>query len=191
MTDTPTGAAASAAVQMPTAAGVTMRPHADLGLRVRTRHVFECFGADGALKWREELDNLVVTEGLNALITNTFKTIPGSVAWYVGLKGTGTPVAGDTMASHASWSEVVPYSEGARQTLTLGTVSGGSVDNSASKATFSINGSSTIYGAFVTSNSTKSGTTGTLYGASDFSASRAVISGDSLAVTVTISITAT
>ncbi|MDF2969701.1 MAG: hypothetical protein K0R61_151 [Microvirga sp.] len=173
-------------------AGLVARPGIGLTVGVGTRHVFECFGADGKLKWREEVDNLVTTEGLNALITNTFKTIPGSVTWYVGLKGAGAVAAGNTMASHAAWSEIhTEYSEGTRPALTLGTVASGSVDNSASKATFTITGSATVAGAFITSNSTKNGTTGTLYGATDFGASRAVISGDSLQVTATISITAT
>ena len=61
-----------------------------------------------------------------------------------------------------------------------------SVDNAAAKASFDINGSTTIFGAFVTTNSTKGGTSGTLYGAADFAASRAVISGDTLNVTVTL-----
>jgi hypothetical protein len=181
----------SAQAGMGAGSGLVARPTAGLGVLVGTRHTFECFGADGTLKWREEVDNLVVTEGLNALITNTFKTIPGSVTWYVGLKLAGSVAAGDVMNSHAGWTESSAYSEANRQTLTLGTVASGSVDNSASKATFSINGTATIAGAFVTSNNTKGGTTGTLYGATDFAAARSVISGDSLQVTATISVAAT
>jgi hypothetical protein len=96
------------------------------------------------------------------------------------------------MSSHAGWSEVhTQYSEGTRPALTLGTVAAGSVSNTASKATFTITGTATVAGAFVTSNSTKNGTTGTLYGATDFSSSRGVESGDSLQVTVTLTATAT
>jgi hypothetical protein len=64
------------------------------------------------------------------------------------------------------------------------------MSNSSSKAVFSINGTSTIYGAGLSSNNTKSGTTGLLYGAGDFSASRAVENGDSLSVQGDLSITA-
>jgi hypothetical protein len=173
-------------------AGLIARPKAGLAVKLSTKHVFECLAPDGTLKWREELDNLVTTEGLNALLTNTFKTIPGSVSWFVGLKGAGSPAAGDTMSSHAGWSEVhTQYSEGTRPALTLGTVAAGSVSNTASKATFTITGTATVAGAFVTSNSSKNGTTGTLYGATDFSSSRGVESGDSLQVTVTLTATAT
>ena len=70
--------------------------------------------------------------------------------------------------------------------LHLGTAAAGSIDNTASKATYSINGTATIAGAFITSDNTKSGTTGTIYGAVDFSSARSVISGDTLEVTVTL-----
>lgn len=158
--------------------------------RFVTRYEMEAYDSNGNLKWQDSFENLVVTAGLNALITNTFKNIPGSVAWYVGLKGSGTPLAADTMASHSSWSEITAYSEANRQTFTAGTVASGAVDNSASKAVFNINGTTTIYGAFMASDNTKGGTTGTLYGVGDFSASRALVNGDVLNVQVTVSATA-
>jgi hypothetical protein len=141
------------------------------------------------LRWSESVYNIVVTEGLNLLLTRAFKTIAPDVNWYVGLKNSGTPVAGDTMASHGSWSENTTYTEGTRPAWTAGSVSGGSVDNSAAKAVFSINGTTTVYGAFLSTNNTKSGTTGTLYGVADFSASRSVASGDTLNVQVTLTAT--
>ncbi len=159
-------------------------------VKVKTRYLVECFDKDGKLKWVEDIENLVVTAGLNKLLDATFKTGLASPAWYVGLKGTGTVAAGDTMGSHAGWAEIVPYSDANRPAFTPGTISGGSVDNSASKASFSINATSTVYGIFTTDDNTKSGTSGTLHGAGDFAASRAVISGDTLNVTVTLTATA-
>lgn len=138
------------------------------------------------LKWIDNFENLVVTAGLNKVLDATFKTGLASPAWYVGLKGTGTPLAADTMASHSSWSELVPYSNSNRPTFTPGSISAGSVDNSAAKAVFNINGTSTIVGAFLSDDNVKSGTTGTLYGVGDFAASRGVASGDTLNVTVTL-----
>lgn len=90
------------------------------------------------------------------------------------------------MASHSGWTEVTDYSQSVRQTLTLGTAAAGSIDNSASKASYSINATATVAGAFINSDSTKSGTSGTLYGVVDFASSRSVISGDTLEVTVTL-----
>ncbi len=145
---------------------------------------------DHKLKWIDGFENLVVTEGLNALLDNTFNAAAGSVSWYVGLKGTGTVAAGDTMSSHSGWSDIVPYSNASRPAWTKnGAASSGQTSNSSSKATFNINGSSTVYGAFLTSDNTKSGTSGALYGAGDFSSSRAVVSGDTLNVQIDLSVT--
>jgi len=123
---------------------------------------------------------------LNHVLSSTLDGGTQITAWYVGLKGAGSAAAGDTMASHSGWTEVTDYSQSVRQTLTLGTAAAGSIDNTASKATYSINGTATVAGAFINSDSTKSGTTGTLYGVVDFSSSRSVISGDTLEVTVTL-----
>ncbi len=80
----------------------------------------------------------------------------------------------------------MPAPRPARPSLTLGTGAAGSIDNVGYLATYSINGTATIAGAFINSNSAKSGTAGTLYGVVDFGSSRAVISGDTLTVTVTL-----
>ena len=90
------------------------------------------------------------------------------------------------MASHSSWSELAGYTQSTRPALSLGTVASQSVDNSASKGTFSVNATATVAGAFLSTDNTKSGTSGTLYGVVDFGSSRAVISGDTLEVTVTL-----
>jgi len=129
---------------------------------------------------------VVTTVGGNDLLTQYFKGSAYTAAWYVGLKGTGTPVIGDTSASHASWSEDTTYSNATRPAISLGTPASKSVDNSASPAAFTINGTTTIYGAFLISVSTIGGTTGILYGVGDFASSQAVASGDTLDVTITL-----
>jgi len=166
--------------------GLKMKEDNNVDLRLKNTWEVVCKGSDGKEKWRELNDNLIVTVGLNDLLDKYFKGSTYTAAWYIGLKGTGTALAADTMSSHSSWAVDANYSESVRQTLTLGTPSAGSVNNSASKATFSINGTTTIYGAFLTSSNTKSGTAGTLYGVVDFGSSRAVISGDTLEITVTL-----
>ena len=160
--------------------------------KLSTHYLIECYDKDGRLKWSEEFTNLVVTEGLNDSLDKHFKGSSYTAAWYVGLTdGSPSFAAGDTMSSHAGWTEADDYSESVRQTLTLGTVSGGSVDNSASKASYSINATATIGGAFLCTDNTKNGTSGTLYGGGAFSGgNRSVVSGDTLNVTVTLSATA-
>lgn len=169
------------------AAGLVMRPEATFARKLSTHYTVECVGADGRVKWTDEFDNLVVDAGLNDSLDKHLKGSSYTAAWYVGLtEGSPTFAAGDTMSSHSGWVEEQDYSEAVRQTLTLGSVSAKSVDNSASKAVFSINGSATVGGAFVASNSTKGGSTGTLYGGGAFTGgNRSVVSGDTLNVTVT------
>jgi hypothetical protein len=50
---------------------------------------------------------------------------------------------------------------------------------------FTINGTTTIGGAFMVTVSTKGGSTGILYGGAAFAADRSVISGDTLNITIT------
>lgn len=180
------------ASNMQAGAGLDAKAGAAMGVSVGTHYLVECFDKDGNLKWADEFNNLVVTTGLNWLLDKTFKGSGWTAAHYVGLTaGSPTFAAGNTMASHAGWTEEQTYSEANRQTLTLGTVSAGSVNNSASKAVFSINGTATVGGAFVCDNNTKGGSTGTLYGGGAFSeGNRSVVNGDTLNVTITLSVTA-
>jgi len=166
--------------------GLIMKHDNDYTIGLKNIWEVVCYGSDGQEKWRELNDNLVVTVGLNALLTEFFKGSSYTATWCIGLKSTGTALAADTMSSHSSWTEITDYTQSARPTIALGTPSAGSVDNTASKADFSINGTTTIYGAFLVNASAKGGTGGTLYGVVDFGSSRAVISGDTLTVTVTL-----
>lgn len=163
---------------------------------VKNYYRLECFDADGNLKWVEEMDNLVTNEGLNDLLDKYLKGSAYTAAFYVGLMVGGSPTpapaAGDTMASHSGWTEFTTYSNSpnVRQGATFGSVSSQSVDNSASKASFTIAvaspDSQTIGGAFLTTDETVGGTTGTLYSAAAFTGGDKVLNGgDTLNVTVT------
>ncbi len=76
--------------------------------------------------------------------------------------------------------------------MVWGAVASQSVDNSGSKASYSINANSTtIGGAFISTDDTKSGTTGILYGGGAFTAGdKSLDDGDTLNVTVTASASA-
>lgn len=149
----------------------------------RFKYLVTCVASDGTERWREEIENLVTTVGKTDIVDKYFKGSAYTAAWYLGLKGAGTIAAGDTLASHAGWSEVTPYS-GNRPAITFGTTSGGS--NTATQVSISITATETVAGAFVASVDT--GTSGMLYSAADFSASRNVVSGDTLNVTPTVSV---
>ena len=62
-------------------------------------------------------------------------------------------------------------------------MSGQSVTNSASAASFTFNANLTIYGAFLASSSVISGTTGTLFSAAQFGTAKSVVSSDVLLLT--------
>lgn len=168
-------------------ASVVRNPSVIEGKTLRTQFHIECIDSNGQLKWTETFYNLVVNVGLDDSLDKHLKGSAYTAAFYVGLcSGTPSPAAGDTMASHAGWAEEVPYSQGTRPTLTLGAVSGQSVDNSGSPASFSITGSATVGGAFVVTDDTKGGSGGTLYGVGAFNeGNRAIVNGDTLNVTVT------
>lgn len=153
-------------------------------------YTVECV-RDGHVIWTEEFGNLVVDEGLDDLLTNQFTASGYTATWFAGLSSASTtPAAGDTMSSHGGWTEVVSYDEATREALVLGAVSGQSVDNSASKASFAINGSVTSGGAFVCTDGTKSGTAGTLYSIGAFASDKVLTAGDTLNVTVTLTMAA-
>ena len=156
----------------------------------------ECFDKDGNLKWTAESKNLVVNVGLQYMAGVALTSTAQTTTWYLGLYGaasTNNPAAGDTAASHAGWTEVTAYSEANRPTATFAAATNANpsvVTNTASKATFTMNGTTTVGGAFLISNNTKGGTTGTLFSAADFQSpgDRSVVSGDVLTVTYTFSL---
>jgi len=160
------------------------------------RFDYECIGADGKVKWSGSSPNLVVNVGLAYMAGSALTSVAQITSWYVGLYGAGasnTPAAADTMSSHAGWTENVGYSNATRVACTFVTATTANpsvATNTASPASFTINGTSTVGGAFLTSGSAKSGTAGTLFSASDFTSpgDRSVVSGDTLNVTYTLSL---
>jgi hypothetical protein len=168
------------------------------GEEAKATGLFEikCHDKDGNLKWEAQSKNLVVNVGLQYMAGSALTSVTQITTWYLGLYGAGasnTPAAGDTMSSHAGWTEVVAYSNATRVAATFATATTANpsvVTNSASPATFNINGTTTVGGAFLTSGSAKSGTTGTLFSAADFGSpgDRSVVSSDTLSVTYTFSL---
>jgi len=175
---------------------------ADEQISITGYYGVKCLDVDGNVKWEEGFNNIVVNVGKIDLLTQYFKGSAYTAAFYLGLvdnAGFTTYAPGDTMSSHAGWAESVAYSNATRPGVTFGTAtaSGGSSNPGVAgtgtlvsdAVTFNINATATILGAFLTTNSTKSDTTGTLYSAGSFTGgSRSVVSGDSLLVTYTASV---
>jgi len=138
-------------------------------------------------KWQDH--NLVTNEGLNDLLSVCLVGGTQKASWYVGLfEGNYTPLATVTAATVASAAtECTAYDEATRPAWGGATPASQSTTNSASKATFTINATKSVYGAFLVSNNTKGGTGGVLFAITRFSSVRSVVATDQLLVTYTVS----
>lgn len=154
------------------------------------RREIESLLSGGGLRWTDGFTNRVVNVGLDEYLDKVWKASGYTAAHYVGLTdSTPTDAAGDTMSSHAGWAEVTAYSESTRPALTLGTVSSQSVNNTGNEADFTASGSATVGGAFITTNNTKGGTTGTLMTVGAFSGGdKSLTTSDTLSVGVTLTL---
>jgi hypothetical protein len=152
-----------------------------------------CYDAQGNVKWEDGIKNLVTTVGKN-LTLDTILGNSAAGAVVMGLKGTGSANAADTQASHAGWLEVglanAPTYSGNRKTPAFSAASSSSKTTSAASS-FSITSTGTVAGCFINigGSATIDSTTGTLFSAGDFSSSKSVVSGDSIAVTYTATLT--
>ena len=152
---------------------------------------------DGKVIWEESFHNTVTTLGKNDVLNKYFSNTAAG-ACYLGLISSVSYTAiaaGDTMSSHSGWTEAgnanAPTYTSPRKTLTAAwaAASSGSMSTSSAQS-FAITGSGTLKGAFINigGSSTIDNTTGLLYSAGLFSGGdRAVINGDTLNVTVTLS----
>lgn len=164
------------------------------------RYEIECIGADGKLKWREIIDNVVQTVGKN-LALDTFLagaayTVTGPYMGLISSTSYTGVAAGDTMASHAGWLEAgganAPTYSGNRKTAAWAAASAGAKALSAALS-FAITSSGTVKGAFLVYGSgavnTKDNTAGTLWSAGTFSTGdKAVVNGDTLNVNYSTSL---
>lgn len=159
-----------------------------------------CIGADGAEKWSDSFHNLVVNEGLQDMNGKYFKGSGYTAGWYMGLvDGASTPsyAAGNTLASHSGWTELVPGTAytGNRIGVTFNAASPTLADpsvvsNSVAPSAFPmlVNGT-VVAGAFLTTAAT--GTSGILFSVGSFTGGdKSVDAGDTLNVTYTFSLDA-
>jgi hypothetical protein len=157
-----------------------------------------CKDKDGNIKWQEEFPNLVVAVGKQLMIDTLLRTSGTytTVGPFLGLIGNSTTyAASDTMTSK-TWTEFTNYIVGGSAVrgtavFSASSSSGATPANittaTATVITYGITGSGTVYGCFLVTGTgavnTLSSTTGTLYSEGNFSSSRVVVSGDTLAVT--------
>jgi len=174
-------------------------PNEELG--VHGHYEVVCRDKNGNIKWEDKFPNLVVAVGkqlmLDTLLKGSAYTVTGP---FLGLtKVSLTPVATDTMTTLVTTNaaEFINYTVGGsavRGTAAFGvaTSSGATPSNvttsTATAITYTITGAGgTVYGCFLVTGpsavNTQSSTAGTLYSEGNFTVSKAVTAGDTLAVT--------
>ena len=167
-------------------------------LKASGKYIVECFDKDGNPKWTAETPNLVVNVGLQYMAGSALVATTQITTWYVGIYGaaaSNTPAAGDAAALHGGWTETTNHSESTRPVANFAAATNANpsvVTNTSNKAVFTMNATTTVGGAFLISNNTKGGITGTLFSAADFQSpgDRSVVSGDILNVTYQFSLSA-
>jgi len=156
------------------------------------RYEIECIGADGKLKWRDVIENVVATVGknlaLDTFLAGSAYTVTGPYMGLISSTSYSAVAAGDTMASHAGWLEAggtnAPTYTGNRKTAAWSSATSASKALS-SALSFAITGTGTVKGAFIvyggTASATKDDTGGTLWSAGTFSTGdKPVVNGDTL-----------
>lgn len=158
------------------------------------RYEVECIGADGKLKWRDVIENVVCTVGknlaLDTFLAGSAYTVVGPFMGLISSTSYTAVAAGDTMSSHSGWLEGggsnAPTYSGNRKTAAWSAATAGAKALSAALS-FAITGTGTCKGAFLVYGTgavnTKDDTNGVLWSAGTFSTGdKAVVNGDTLNV---------
>jgi hypothetical protein len=164
------------------------------------RYEVECIGADGKLKWRDTIENVVCTVGKN-LALDTFLagaayTVTGPFMGLISSTSYSAVSAADTMTSHTGWLEAggtnaSTYS-GNRKTAVWAAATAGDKALSAALS-YAITSTGTLKGAFLCfgsgASATKDNTGGVLWSAGTFATGdKSVVNGDTLNVNYSTSL---
>jgi hypothetical protein len=151
------------------------------GLTLRGRFEIELRDEQGEMLHHEVIEpNIVVDTGIDYIFQNDFE----AATQYVGLlAATPSPVAGSTMTITKAESNL----SNATRPQWVKAYAAKTLSNTATKAAFTFNGTDTIGGALIATDSTKAGTTGTLVAAKAFAGNLVVANGYTLTVQYDIS----
>ena len=166
-----------------------MRTSGTQRLPLRGRFRVEHYDKNGRLKATYRFPNGIVDVGLNKILDDMFDGGTQSTTWFIGLVDNAGFTAfanADIMSSHSGWVENTDYTQTARPEWTAGTPTSRSITNAAT-VDFSINATIVLKGIFIVDNSTKSGTTGTLWSTAAFASNVSAVSSDTLKITYTVS----
>ena len=151
---------------------------------------------DGKIIDQWEQPNIVVDEGLNYMLDAALSGGSVLTAWYVGLfKNNYTPISTNVMATFPGAGVANEAdAELTNTTRPIWTDAGASakvITNTASPAVITFASDIPIYGAFLSSSSVQSGTSGVLLAASKFSAVRNMLTADQLSIVYSLTISST
>lgn len=135
-----------------------------------------------------KFNNGIVHAGVQHAYDCVFHAGAQITLWYIGLidnSGYSALSAADTMASHPGWNEFTTYGEATRVQWDTAATSGRTI-TSATPADFSINGSGTVRGGFLVSNSEKGGSSGVLWSTGVFANPPTVANGETLKITYSL-----
>lgn len=109
----------------------------------------------GEIKWEEKTHNIITNEGLDHILDVLLHGDTQTDPWYCLLFDTNTtPLATHTYAV-PGFTESEDYDEATRPEYEEAASSSQSITNSANRATFTMSGTTTIYGAALVSDNTK------------------------------------
>lgn len=162
-------------------------------------YYFECYDAEGNLKWKDQINNLVTTQGGNYLLDTGLRSQVAITAWFIGLissVGYTAVAIGDTAAQingTNGWKEAGPTNAPnygtARPALTVAVAASAKTLTASAPSSYTFSNGGTIKGAFLGSASAKDAVTGSLYSAGLFAGGdRLVALNDQINVTYAASV---
>ena len=168
-------------------ANVLKSAGANFRIPIGTEWKFEIVRAGKVIdKWTQ--GNVLTDEGLDAMLDIMFHASTQITTWYFAIfEDDHTPLITNTYAV-PGYTESTAYTEAARVAFVEAAASSKSIGNSASKATFTMNASKTIYGASLVgggtdpTDNTDTAGGGTLFCSAAFSAAKPLASTDVLLV---------
>lgn len=154
------------------------------------KYKIEILNAAGELVGDPEFaDNIIPTEGV-AFINSLLRGVGTPVAaWYIGLIGSAITLNAATTSANVVAAENAAYSEATREAWTFEYDANNQYlleTDPDFKAEFTFAAAATVRGAFMTSNSTKSNSAGTLLSAVNFSTARSIDAGGILRISAGI-----
>jgi hypothetical protein len=174
-------------------AGLITNPVGQESISIGSKWEWEIF-RNGKLIDHEVSFNKVVNEGLDFMLNVMFNGTAAKATWYCAIfEDDYTPLAANIYAT-PGYAECTAYGEATRPEYVEAASTARSTSNTASKAVFTMNNTKTVYGGSLVSSNVKGDTAAggaVLFCSSKLAASKSVVSGDIINLTITITVSST